>query len=81
LTSQVYFEGGDYLNSGVANAVRDGLVAELVQRENANDLAARGFKKPYCEVRYDFILVPRTLSSLDGNLETEMQLSALQPEN
>jgi catechol 1,2-dioxygenase len=81
LTSQVYFDAGDYLNSDVANAVRDGLVAKLVQREGPNDLAARGLKKPYCEVRYDFILVPRTLDSLDETLETEMQISALQPDN
>jgi catechol 1,2-dioxygenase len=58
LTSQLYFDGGDYLNSDVANAVREGLVAQLVQHDDPNDLAARGLHKPYFEVRYDFILVP-----------------------
>jgi catechol 1,2-dioxygenase len=81
LTSQVYFDGGDYLNSDVANAVRDGLVAKLVQREDPNDLADRGLKGAYFELHYDFILVPRTLGSFDGNFETELQISALQPEN
>jgi catechol 1,2-dioxygenase len=60
LTSQVYFEGGDYLNSDVANAVCEDLVAKLVRREDPNDLAARGLDKPYFEVRFDFILVPHT---------------------
>jgi catechol 1,2-dioxygenase len=59
LTSQLYFDGGDYLNSDVANAVREGLVAELVPRDDPNDLAARRLHKPYFEVRYDFILALR----------------------
>jgi catechol 1,2-dioxygenase len=58
LTSLVYFDGGDYLNSDVANAVREDLVAKLVRREDSNDLAARGLDKPYFEVSLDFILVP-----------------------
>lgn len=58
LTSQLYFDGGDYLNSDVANGVREGLVTQLVRRDNPNELAARGLHKPYFEVRYDFILVP-----------------------
>jgi catechol 1,2-dioxygenase len=58
LTSQLYFDGGDYLDSDVANAVREGLVAQLVRRDDPNELAARGLHKPYFEVRYEFILVP-----------------------
>jgi catechol 1,2-dioxygenase len=58
LTSQLYFDGGDYLKSDVANAVREGLVAKLVRRDDASDLAARGLSKPYFEVRHDFVLVP-----------------------
>jgi catechol 1,2-dioxygenase len=58
LTSLVYFDGGDYLNSDVANAVREDLVAKLVRRKDSNDLANRGLDKPYFEVSLDFILVP-----------------------
>jgi catechol 1,2-dioxygenase len=58
LTSQVYFEGDEYLNSDVANAVRDDLVAKLIRREEPKDLAARGLDKPYFEVSLDFILTP-----------------------
>jgi catechol 1,2-dioxygenase len=60
LISSVYFEGGEYLESDVANAVREDLIAKLVRREDPNDLAARGLTKPYFEVRYDFVLVPQT---------------------
>jgi catechol 1,2-dioxygenase len=80
LTSQVYFDGGEYLTSDVANAVRDGLIAKLVRREDPNDIAAKGLKKPYFEVHYDFILVRASLA-FGGELESEIQISALQPEN
>ena len=63
LISQVYFDGGEYLESDVANAVREDLLAKLVRREGPNDLAARGLTKPYFEVRYDFVLVPQPASS------------------
>ena len=58
LTSQLYFHGGDYLATDVANAVRDGLVVQLVHRDNPNDVAARGLHEPYFEARYDFVLAP-----------------------
>ena len=58
LTSQLYFAGGDYLDSDVANAVRDQLVANLVRRDHPDDLALRGLHNPYFEVHYDFLLVP-----------------------
>ena len=59
LISQIYFEGGDYLESDVANAVRKSLVAPLIRRDDLKELADWGFRKPYFEVRYDFVLVPR----------------------
>jgi catechol 1,2-dioxygenase len=64
LTSQLYFDGGDYVNSDVANAVRDGLVVQLVRRDDPTDLAARGLDRPYFEVRYDFVLVPHQDSAV-----------------
>ena len=57
LTSQIYFDGGNYLKSDVANAVREGLIAKAVLREDPNDLVVRRLNKPYFEIRYDFILV------------------------
>ncbi|QJP13462.1 catechol 1,2-dioxygenase [Starkeya sp. ORNL1] len=64
LTSQLYFDGGEYLNSDVASAVRDDLVAQLIRCDNPKDLASRGLHKPYFEVRYDFVLVPQQAENL-----------------
>jgi catechol 1,2-dioxygenase len=60
LTTQLYFDGGDYLHTDVANAVRDGLIAKLVRRDHATELAARGLNRPFYEVHFDFVLVPRS---------------------
>ena len=46
LTSQLYFAGGDYLDSDVANAVREGLVVELRQDGGR------------WQAGYDFVLEP-----------------------
>ncbi|XVQ07411.1 dioxygenase [Spirillospora sp. CA-255316] len=47
LTSQLYFQGGDYLSSDVASAVRDDLVITLQQ-------TGTGY-----EAHYDFVLEPQ----------------------
>jgi catechol 1,2-dioxygenase len=59
-TSQLYFAGGQYLDSDVANAVRDELVitAELV--EDAERIAERGLDQPFVDARYDFAFAPST---------------------
>lgn len=59
ITSQLYFHGGEYLDSDVANAVRDGLVTDLVKRDSPTDQHVRGLDKPYYEVVYNFALVPQ----------------------
>lgn len=58
LTTQLYFDGGDYLHTDVANAVREGLIARLVRRDHPDELSARGLSKPYYEVHSDFVLMP-----------------------
>jgi catechol 1,2-dioxygenase len=60
LTSAVYFEGGDYLDNDVANAVREDLIARLVRRDHPDDLADRGLREPYFEVWYEFNLAAWT---------------------
>lgn len=59
LTSQLYFHGGDYLDSDVANGVRDGLITSLILRDGPADLAARGLDRPFYEVAHDFVLSPQ----------------------
>jgi catechol 1,2-dioxygenase len=51
LTSQLYFEGGEYIDDDVANAVRNGLVVNL----DCND-GGTGPGLPRYEMRYDFRL-------------------------
>lgn len=50
LTSQLYFAGGDYLDSDVAGAVRDGLVVRLDGPDGSGAYTAR----------YDFVLEPQS---------------------
>ncbi|MFF0144136.1 catechol 1,2-dioxygenase [Amycolatopsis sulphurea] len=53
-TSQLYFPGGEYLDSDVANAVRDELVLDVTFVEGA--AAADG--KSSVDARYDFAFAP-----------------------
>jgi catechol 1,2-dioxygenase len=46
LTSQLYFEGEEYLTSDAANAVRDGLITSVERTEDA------------VIATYDFVLEP-----------------------
>jgi catechol 1,2-dioxygenase len=57
-TSQLYFAGGEYLDSDVANAVRDELViaAELV--EDPEHIAPHGLDGHLVDARYDFAFAP-----------------------
>ncbi|MBO4256206.1 dioxygenase family protein [Streptomyces griseorubiginosus] len=57
-TSQLYFEGGQYLETDVASAVRDELViaAELV--EDRDRIAHHGFTDTFVDARYDFAFTP-----------------------
>jgi len=56
MTSQLYFEGGEYLDNDAADAVRDGLIAKLVLHDSIADLVARDLSRPYYEFVYDFHL-------------------------
>jgi catechol 1,2-dioxygenase len=58
MTSQLYIAGGRYLDSDVANAVRDGLLIALVRIEDPAEIAKRGFEGPYFDAAYDFALTP-----------------------
>jgi catechol 1,2-dioxygenase len=58
MTSQLYIAGGPYLDSDVANAVRDGLLIELARVDDPAEIAKRGLKDPYFAATYDFVLTP-----------------------
>ena len=58
LTSQLYFEGGDYLDSDVARAVRDNLIAKLIRYQGKNAVEHKGLERPFVELTYNFALEP-----------------------
>jgi catechol 1,2-dioxygenase len=66
LTSQLYFDGGAYLDSDVANAVREDLVVQLVRRNAPSDQSVRGLHKSVFEVRYFFVLEPRRTFAIES---------------
>jgi catechol 1,2-dioxygenase len=59
LTTQLYFDGGAYLDSDVANAVREDLVMRLARRDVPSDQSVRGLRRSVFEGRYYFVLEPR----------------------
>lgn len=59
-TSQLYFEGGEYLDSDVANAVRQELVISTRQIDDPERVAEHGLSEPFLDARYDFAFAPST---------------------
>lgn len=57
-TSQLYFEGGEYLDSDVASAVRKELVIHAEMVEDPELIAQRGVDVPFVDARYDFAFTP-----------------------
>ncbi|MEU9454523.1 dioxygenase [Streptomyces sp. NPDC048277] len=62
-TSQLYFEEGEYLESDVANAVRDGLVLKPVLVEAPDRIKAHGLTESFVDARYDFVMSPARAAS------------------
>lgn len=60
MTSQLYFLGDEYLDSDVANAVRDGLVLRVERHDDAAAMKETGLSTPFYTVRYDFVLPPES---------------------
>lgn len=58
VTTEVFVEGDDYLNSDAVFGVKDSLVAEFVKSDSAEDAAKWGMPTPFHEMRYDFVLEP-----------------------
>jgi catechol 1,2-dioxygenase len=59
-TSQLYFQGGEYLDSDVANAVRDELVLRPELVEDPDRIAAKGLGTTFIDAKYDFAFAPAT---------------------
>lgn len=57
-TSQLYFDGGEYLDSDVANAVRGELVISAPIVEDPEQITRHGLNEPFADARYDFAFAP-----------------------
>jgi catechol 1,2-dioxygenase len=58
LTTQIYFEGGEWVDDDCVGGVKDDLVAKLEKHDDSSDYRQRGLDEPYYMVNYDFELVP-----------------------
>lgn len=58
ITSQLFFEGGEWVNDDCVDAVKDDLVVRLQKHEDPADYRERGLDEPYFSMEYDFVLVP-----------------------
>jgi len=59
LTTQIYFEGDEYLRSDVVGAVKDALVVKPQKHDDPNDLARAGVDSPFYACAYNFVLQPQ----------------------
>ena len=57
-TSQLYFEGGEYLDSDVANAVRTELLLRPELIDDAGKITEKGLTGPYIDTNCDFAFSP-----------------------
>jgi catechol 1,2-dioxygenase len=58
LTTQIFFEGGEWVNDDCVDAVKPDLVVKLERHDDPSDFRERGLDEPYYTVHYDFVLVP-----------------------
>jgi catechol 1,2-dioxygenase len=58
MTTQIFFEGDEWVNDDCVDAVKPELVARLEKHDDPSDYQQRGLDEPYYTVNYDFVLVP-----------------------
>lgn len=59
LTTQLYFEGDQWLDSDVASAVKSDLVLSLHKHDSPAEIESRGLSKPYFSASHEFQLSPQ----------------------
>jgi catechol 1,2-dioxygenase len=60
LTTQVFFVGDPWIDSDVAGAVKQSLIAPLTKHDDPEEMRMRGTEKLFYSLRYDFALSRRT---------------------
>ncbi|HLT99254.1 MAG TPA: catechol 1,2-dioxygenase [Burkholderiaceae bacterium] len=62
LTTQINIDGDPLVNDDFAYATREGLVPPVIERNDAESIAANGLTAPFAEIEFDFALT----SLVDG---------------
>ena len=57
-TTQIFFEGGEWINDDCVDAVKDELLGKVVKHEGESEHEEYGFEGQYSTLDYDFVLVP-----------------------
>ena len=57
LTTQIFFEGGEYVEDDCVEAVKEPLIARLEKHDDPSDYRERGLEGPYYTLHYDFVLI------------------------
>jgi catechol 1,2-dioxygenase len=60
LTTQINIAGDPYLHDDFAHATRDGLIPEIMRREDPEAQREQGLDGPFSEIVFDFTLLPAT---------------------
>lgn len=69
LTTQINIAGDPYLHDDFAFATRDGLIPEVVHRDDPATIAERGLNGPFVEIAFDFTLKPEVANVPFGKTE------------
>ncbi|MCZ6605601.1 MAG: dioxygenase [Alphaproteobacteria bacterium] len=58
VTTEIFVEGDEYLDSDAVFGVKESLVAEFTKSDSAEEAAKWGMPTPFHAMRYDFVLEP-----------------------
>jgi catechol 1,2-dioxygenase len=66
LTTQINIAGDPDLHDDFAQATRDGLIPDIVRKDDAEAIRAEGLNTPFSEVAFDFTLLPADDPAAEG---------------
>ncbi len=58
VTTEIFVEGDEYLDSDAVFGVKDSLVADFVKHDSADEAKAAGVAAPFYTMNFDFVLEP-----------------------
>jgi catechol 1,2-dioxygenase len=77
LTTQINIAGDPDLQDDFAHATRDGLIPDIVRKDDAEAIRAEGLNTPFSEIDFDFALLPAADPAAEG-MHARPRVSALE---